>query len=131
MHFESIRIIASDVARLVSFYEQVTQTPAQWRTPEFAELPVHGGTIAIGSPRTLQAFGIALKAGGNQNTLVEFRVDDVDAHFTRLEGALTEVVQKPTTMPWGNRSLLFRDPEGALVNLFTPVTPEQKRRYEK
>jgi hypothetical protein len=27
-------------------------------------------------------------------------------------------------MPWGNRALLFRDPDGNLVNLFTPVTPE-------
>ena len=26
-------------------------------------------------------------------------------------------------MPWGNRSLLFRDPDGNLVNFFTPVTP--------
>ena len=25
-------------------------------------------------------------------------------------------------MPWGNRSLLFREPDGNLVNSFTPVT---------
>ena len=35
-----------------------------------------------------------------------------------------EFVNEPTTMPWGNRSLLLRDPDGTLVNLFTPVTPE-------
>ena len=34
-----------------------------------------------------------------------------------------DFVQEPTTMPWGNRSLLFRDPDGNLVNFFTPVTP--------
>jgi hypothetical protein len=27
-------------------------------------------------------------------------------------------------MPWGNRSILFRDPDGNVVNLFTPVTAE-------
>ena len=27
-------------------------------------------------------------------------------------------------MPWGNRSLLFRDPDGNLVNFFTPVTED-------
>jgi hypothetical protein len=27
-------------------------------------------------------------------------------------------------MPWGNVSALIRDPDGALVNLYTPVTPE-------
>jgi hypothetical protein len=34
-----------------------------------------------------------------------------------------DIVQEPTTMPWGNRSLLVRDPDGSLVNFFTPVTP--------
>jgi hypothetical protein len=33
-------------------------------------------------------------------------------------------VLPPTTMPWGNRSLLVRDPDGNLVNFFAPVTPE-------
>jgi hypothetical protein len=34
-------------------------------------------------------------------------------------------------MPWGNRSLLLRDPDGSLVNLFTPVTEEALRRQER
>jgi hypothetical protein len=32
-------------------------------------------------------------------------------------------------MPWGNRSMLFRDPDGNLVNLFTPVTEEAIKRF--
>ncbi|GMA26544.1 hypothetical protein GCM10025864_43030 [Luteimicrobium album] len=28
---------------------------------------------------------------------------------------------EPRDMPWGNRSLLLRDPDGNLVNLFAPV----------
>jgi hypothetical protein len=32
-------------------------------------------------------------------------------------------------MPWGNRSILFRDPDGNLVNLFTPVTEEAIERF--
>lgn len=28
------------------------------------------------------------------------------------------------TMPWGNPSLLFRDPDGNLINFFTPVSAE-------
>ena len=35
-----------------------------------------------------------------------------------------DVVQPPTMMPWGNVSALIRDPDGSLVNLYTPVTPE-------
>jgi hypothetical protein len=34
-------------------------------------------------------------------------------------------------MPWGNRSVLLRDPDGSLVNLFTPVTAEALARQER
>ncbi len=40
------------------------------------------------------------------------------------------LVQKPTTMPWGNRSLLFRDPDGNLVNVFTPVSAEAIGKFD-
>jgi uncharacterized glyoxalase superfamily protein PhnB len=52
--------------------------------------------------------------------ILEFRVDDVDASYEKLTDFVEDFVNKPTTMPWGNRSLLFRDPDGNLVNFFTP-----------
>ena len=57
---------------------------------------------------------------------LEFLVPDVDAEFDRLRDL--EFVQEPTTMPWGNRSIVLRDPDGNLVNLFTPVTTEAAAR---
>jgi hypothetical protein len=30
----------------------------------------------------------------------------------------------PTTQPWGNRSMIFRDPAGNLVNVFSRPGPE-------
>ena len=38
MDFVSIRIITSDVARLVEFYERATGVQAMWATADFAEL---------------------------------------------------------------------------------------------
>jgi hypothetical protein len=32
-------------------------------------------------------------------------------------------------MPWGNRTAQFRDPEGTLVSLFTPVAGGAKARF--
>ena len=61
--------------------------------------------------------------------IIEFRADDVDAEYQRLQGVIGEVVQAPTTMPWGNRSLLFRDPDGNLVNVFAPATAEAAERF--
>jgi hypothetical protein len=33
-------------------------------------------------------------------------------------------------MPWGNRSILFRDPDGNLVNFFTPVTEYARSKFD-
>ncbi|WP_417368899.1 VOC family protein [Flavobacterium beibuense] len=126
MSLVSIRIITADINRLVKFYEQVTGMPIVQYTPDFAELQTKTATLAIGSTRTLQFFGgeSVAQAAQNRSAIIEFLVDDVEKDYEILAEFLQPyIVQKPTTMPWGNKSLLFRDPDGNLVNLFTPVTP--------
>ena len=123
MDLVSVRLITDDVPRLVGFYERITGKVAERPTPDFAELRTPHGTLAIGSTRTVGLFGPgAARAADNHTAIIEFLVDDVDATFNSLAGDPIEIVQAPTTMPWGNRSLLVRDPDGTLVNLFTPVT---------
>jgi predicted enzyme related to lactoylglutathione lyase len=130
MQFVSIRIITDDVARLVAFYEQVTGTTASWGNENFAELPTPSGTLAIAGTRTVALFGPgAAESGANRSVIIEYLVDDVDVACEKLRGVVEDVVTEPTTMPWGNRSFLFRDPDGNLVNLFTPVTPLAKQKF--
>ena len=125
----SIRVITDDVARLAAFYERVTGHPVAWSTPDFAELRTPAGTLALGSTRTVALFGAgSARPADNRSVIVEFLVDDVDAAYDRIGQEPTEFVNEPTTMPWGNRSLLLRDPDGNLVNLFTPVTPDARAR---
>lgn len=127
----SIRLITADINRLVSFYETVTESAANWATPDFAELPTTSATLAIGSTNTLAFFGPDVaRAADNHTAIIEFLVPDTDADYARLGDAGAEIVSEPTTMPWGNRSLLLRDPDGNLVNLFTPTTPESVARFE-
>jgi len=124
MDFISIRIITSDVARLVDFYERVTAVPANWSTPDFAEIRTARATLAIAGTRTVPLFAPdAAQPCANRSVIIEFLVDDVDSRYEDLTAVVDEFVNQPTTMPWGNRSLLLRDPDGNLVNLFTPVTP--------
>ena len=132
MNFTSVRLITADFERLVGFYEQLFDQPLNRLAPVFAELRTAGGTLAIGHTSTLAPFGgeQVATAAANRSAILEFRVADVDAAYQRvadwLGGAL---VQAPTTMPWGNRSLLCRDPDGNLVNLFTPVTAEASEKF--
>ena len=130
MDFVSVRIITDDIKRLVAFYGQVTRLAPRWFTDDFAEIATPSCTLAIGSTRTLQMFEAGdTRSGTNRSAIFEFLVDDVDAEYERLKPVLNDVVQEPKTLPWGNRSLLFRDPDGALVNLFTPVSAEAKRKF--
>ena len=131
MHFASVRIITDNVDRLVSFYEQVTGVSAERPAPPFAEFVLPSATLAIGHSQTVQLFGAgSARAADNHSLILEFHVDDVDAEYTRLSPLVTEWVQEPTTMPWGNRSILFRDPDGNLVNLFTPATEAAIKRFQ-
>jgi predicted enzyme related to lactoylglutathione lyase len=72
--------------------------------------------------------GIAQPAN-NKSVIIEFRVENVDVDYERIKDFISDIVQKPTTMPWGNRSLLFRDPDGNLINFFTPVTEEAIKKF--
>ena len=126
MNFVSIRIVTTDVDRLTDFYERVTGTGATRFTPDFAELTTGVGTIAISGARLTPQF--APSTGGEGSVIIELLVDDVDAVHQRLD---VEVLSPPTTMPWGNRSMLLRDPDGNPVNLFTPVTPEAVRKFAR
>ena len=124
MDLVSIRIITDDVSRLTDFYERATGVPADRLTEDFAELRTGSGTLAIGSTRTVPLFAPgSARPAANETVIIEFLVDDVDGVHRNLTGFVTDFVNEPTTMPWGNRSLLFRDPDGNLVNFFTPVTP--------
>ncbi|WP_027344168.1 VOC family protein [Hamadaea tsunoensis] len=133
MRFTSLRIITHDVARLAGFYEFLTGASARWASPDFAEIATPSLTLAIGSIRTVAVFGPGLTIAPHNSgrVLIEFLVDDVDAEYDRLQTAAgrPEFVSEPKDMPWGNRSLLVRDPDGTLVNLFTPRTEQAKAKY--
>ncbi|MEU3013591.1 VOC family protein [Nocardia asteroides] len=130
MKLVSIRLITDDIQRLVSFYRHVTGVEPRWATPDFAEIVTPAGTLAIGSTRTVALFAAgSARPADNHTAIIEFLVPDVDAEYRRLRATIEDFVNEPTTMPWGNRSLLVRDPDGNLINLFTPVTEQAVAKF--
>jgi catechol 2,3-dioxygenase-like lactoylglutathione lyase family enzyme len=128
MYFAATRILTDDVDGLVGFYETVTGLRANRLHPLFAEFTTDYGTLAIASSTTIKAMGDdVLTAASNRSVILDFLVGDVDEVHRRLTNAhLTDVVDGfvndgPTDMPWGNRSLLLRDPDGNLVNFYAPL----------
>jgi uncharacterized glyoxalase superfamily protein PhnB len=130
MDFAAVRIISDDVDGLLAFYARVTGVEPNRIHPLFGEIVTSSGTLAVASTKTIPLLGEgSLEPRANRSVMFDFRVDDVDQTFDSLRRELAEVVTEPTTMPWGNRSLLFRDPDGNLVNFFTPVTPDARERF--
>jgi predicted enzyme related to lactoylglutathione lyase len=130
MKLVSIRVITDDVAGIAAFYEKITGVVAVHSNEHFAEIRTASGTLAIGSAATVGLFGPgSARPADNHSAIIEFLVADVDEEYAQLRTWVTTFVAEPTTMPWGNRSLLLRDPDGNLVNLFTPVTPEAVRKF--
>ena len=119
MRFASVRVVTGQVDALVAFYARLAEVEAVHLAPGFAEIRLAGVTLAISSSELIERFnGGAIVPAANRSAMLELEVDDVEAVAARVEALGAEIVQPPTTMPWGNRSMLLRDPDGAIVNIF-------------
>jgi len=131
MKLASLRIVTANIKQSVAFYEKAMGLTAQWYTEDFAELKTTTITIAIGSTQTMKMFGSEhlTESKSATNIIIEFLVSNVDVEYERIKTLTNKIVQEPTTMPWGNRSLLFCDPDGNLINFFTPVSTEALQKF--
>jgi uncharacterized glyoxalase superfamily protein PhnB len=122
MNLKQSRLVTEDVQRLTRFYENVTGAKAEVFSSgyvEFQHSPCAG--LAITASSTTQAYGDGVLApSANRSLVLDFEVEDVDRHYARLKDSISAWVLTPADMPWGNRSMLFRDPDGNLINFFSP-----------
>jgi catechol 2,3-dioxygenase-like lactoylglutathione lyase family enzyme len=116
-------LITKDVNRLAVFYAQVLQLEPHRAGPTYVEFRTAKGVLALFSADAQEKYipGSATP-GQNHSAILEFEVSDVDQEYARLHDVVKQWVKGPTTQPWGTRSIYFRDPEGNLVDFFTPVT---------
>jgi len=120
MKFASIRVVTRDIDGLVEFYQRLSGIEAVRPADGFAEMRFEGATLAMSSEHLIELFNVgAATAAANQSAILEFEVEDVDAVFERMNASGANIVMPTTLMPWGNRSLLLRDPDGNLVNIFS------------
>ncbi len=120
-------LITPNVNQLVAFYEAVLKLRAKRSGEDYAEFQTGAGVLAIFSAATQERYipGSA-EGAANKSVVLEFRVTDVDQEYSRLQSVVKTWVKPPTTQPWGTRSVYFRDPDGNLVDFFTPVTSRVK-----
>jgi uncharacterized glyoxalase superfamily protein PhnB len=75
-------------------------------------------------PHAARPAGLAVQEG---EIILDFTADDVDIEYLRIDALGATWVMRPTTQPWGRRSMLFRDPHGHLINVSSTTTTEFRR----
>jgi len=120
-------LVTKNVQALAGFYEQILGV-SPIGSEDYAELPTDGSTLAISSKRSVDLFNAgAAEPEANRSVILDFHVGDVDKERARLAELVDRFVLEPTDQPWGNRSMLFRDLDGNLINFFTPISHSGSR----
>jgi predicted enzyme related to lactoylglutathione lyase len=116
------RLVTDDVAGLAAFYAGLVGA----RVPlneYYVEVPAGPMTVGFSKRRFTEYCAAAAACPGParppREVILDFLVRDVDAEYPRIAALGVGWVLPPTTQPWGSRSMIFNDPEGNLVNVFS------------
>lgn len=123
MELQQCRIVTDDVAGLAGFYATLLGVPAALNE-YYVEIQAGPASVGFSKRRFTEADACprasGYRASGRRDEVIlDFMVDDVDAEYRRIAALGVDWVMPPTTQPWGNRSMIFRDPAGNLVNVFS------------
>jgi uncharacterized glyoxalase superfamily protein PhnB len=110
-----------DVTKLTRFYANVSQSKAEIVSSgyvQFQSEACEGSAIVELASTRAYGEGVA-ESGANRSVILDFEVDNVDAEYERLQESVSDWVMPPKVMPWGARAIVFRDPDGNLVNMYS------------
>jgi predicted enzyme related to lactoylglutathione lyase len=128
MELVQSRIITDDVERLAAFYARLVGVPVALND---YYVEVQAGRMSVGFSkrqftedhgcRPAAANGAAgdPSPGRGPEIILDFLVRDADAEYERIKALGVTWVMPPASQPWGNRSMIFRDLEGNLINVFS------------
>jgi predicted enzyme related to lactoylglutathione lyase len=114
------RIVTDDVERLAAFYANLIGVPVALND-YYVEIQAGPASVGFSRRRFTEYADQGPECSGPRpdEVILDLLVDDVDAEYPRVAALGVDWVLPPTTQPWGTRSMIFRDPAGNLVNVFS------------
>jgi uncharacterized glyoxalase superfamily protein PhnB len=120
MELVQSRIVTNDVTGLGRFYGALVDTVVV-TNDYYVEVETRAQRIGLSRMRYSDLTegvcgppkGVELGA-----VILDFAADDLDAEHDRILGLDVDWLMAPTLQPWGRRSMMLRDPEGHLINVF-------------
>ena len=124
------RFVTDDVAQLATFYGRLIGTDVALND-YYVEVPTGGLSIAFSKLRFTESGSLCVAtpelAPSSGESILDFRTEDVDRAYDRINRIGVEWVLPPTTQPWGDRAMTFRDPQGHLVNVLSRADQSSAR----
>jgi hypothetical protein len=121
MELVQARFVTDDVPGLAAFYARLVCAPAVLND---YYVEVQAGPASVGFSRCRFTeypadLGGPPRPGRPGAFVLDFQADDADAEYPRIAALGVDWVMRPATQPWGSRSMIFRDPQGSLINVFS------------
>lgn len=110
MRIGEVCLLTNDVVKLADFYKALLGIDND------SNDTVHQTLLAEETMLTVYNDN-SVKNNNNQNICLAFTVENVDAEYERLLKLGAEIIEKPTTRPWGARNMSFYDPDRNTVYL--------------
>ena len=123
MELVQSRLVTNDVTgygklstrRWLTRWWSRTTTTSKWRPLKPSGSVSSQHALLRLDARAVRAAWRGMEVGA---VILDFAVDDLDAEHDRIWGLDVDWLMLPTLQPWGRRSMMLRDPEGHLINVF-------------
>lgn len=105
MKIGEVSLSTNDVIRLSNFYKTLFEIDNDCNDD------IHQVILTEGTGLTVYNDGKE-RNSNSQHICLAFTVGDVDVEFERLKKLGIEIIEPPTTRPWGAKNMYFNDPDG-------------------
>ncbi len=125
---DMLAVLTDDVAAMVAFYRDVLGFQVEADHGEHVEFVHEGVRFAVsGRGYLTEVVGVELPSGASRVgafglAFREATAEAVDAAYAELIARGARPVKPPSTMPWGQRTGFFADPEGNIHEVFADLT---------
>ena len=120
MELVQSRLVTDDVAGLACFYAALLDAHVV-PNDYYVEVATSAQRVGLSRMRycDVQRVSCVPPEGVELGAVIlDFAADDLDQEHARIRALGVDWLMAPTMQPWGRRSMMLRDPEGHLINVF-------------
>lgn len=120
-----ITIWTDNIDRMKEFYQKIIGFDIINDLGNYVEFKNSGVRFAICSRSVMYSYNIDFRLSPKgQIVELAFECDseeDLDETYKSFKGKEVEFITTPEIMPWGQKTALFRDPDGNIHEIFTEI----------